>query len=428
MRSISLFTGAGGLDLGLDAAGFTNQLAVEMDPVAVRTLRANQHRWGLIIDRSVHEFIDEDAPLPHRADALLRRASLQAGEIDLLAGGPPCQPFSKSGYWAHGDSKRLDDPRAKTLDAYLDVLATAQPLAFLLENVPGLSYTRKNEGLTHLRSRVEAINRELNLDYSFQVAELNCAEYGVPQLRRRVFVIGHRAGRAFEFPSPTHSVPPPVDMSRGVPELAEWTVAPGLLAATTAWDAIGDCLVDELDPELQPRGKWAEVLATIPEGANYLWHTNRGGGLSALWGWRTRYWSMLLKLAKARPSWTLTAKPGPATGPFHWNSRRLATAELAALQTFPRDYAIIGNNREAHLQLGNAVPSGMAEILGRAMVRQFFNREPSEPLRLIPVSGSPPPPPRPPQPVSELPARITTLVREIPDHAGPGQGPARLQG
>ena len=80
--------------------------------------------------------------------------------------------------------------------------------------------------------------------------------------------------------------------------------------------------------------KSADLLPAIPEGENYLFHTNRGAGVP-LFGWRTRFWNFLFKLAKDRPSWTIQARPGPATGPFHWTNRRLSARELCRLQTFP---------------------------------------------------------------------------------------------
>src|SRR6185369_15502643 len=104
------------------------------------------------------------------------------------------------------------------------------------------------------------------------------------------------------------------------------------------------------------------LLPSIPEGENYLHHTPRKGGLP-LFGWRTRYWSFLLKLAKNQPSWTIQAQPGSAIGPFHWQNRRLAWQEMAALQTFPREFEIASSTVEIQRQIGNAVPSLMAEIL-----------------------------------------------------------------
>ncbi len=289
-RVLSLYTGAGGLDLGFEAAGFETAAAVEVDPEAVATLRHN--RGWPVLDRDVHTISSRE---------LLEAAGLAEGEADALIGGPPCQPFSKSGYWASGDTLRLDDPRAGTLGAYLRVLRDALPKTFLLENVPGLAYRAKSEGLELIERTIHEINRDRGVSYSLSIAKLNAAGFGVPQIRERVFVIGARDGKDFVFPEPTRALP------------------------ATAWDAIGD-LEDDDDPALRVRGKWADLLPSIPEGENYLWHTERGGGLP-LFGWRRRYWSFLLKLAKARPSWTIQAQPGPAIGPFHWKSRRLSARE-----------------------------------------------------------------------------------------------------
>jgi DNA (cytosine-5)-methyltransferase 1 len=137
---ISLFTGAGGLDYGLEAAGFETRVAVEFDADAAATLRAN--RGWPVLENDIHGIPTNE---------MLAAASLHEGEADLLAGGPPCQPFSKSGYWAKGDAGRLDDPRASTLEAYLRVLRDAKPKMFLLENVAGLAYRHKDEGLNLLR-------------------------------------------------------------------------------------------------------------------------------------------------------------------------------------------------------------------------------------------------------------------------------------
>lgn len=192
----------------------------------------------------------------------------------------------------------------------------------------------------------------------------------------------------------------------------------------TAWDAIGH-LEDDDDPELAATGKWADLLPTIPEGNNYLWHTERGGG-QPLFGWRRRFWSMLLKLAKDRPAWTLTAQPGPATGPFHWKNRRLSAKELCALQTFPSDYRVIGNLRSTHRQVGNAVPSALAEVLGRALRRQFFgggniSLEPT----LLPERNRPIPLPEPV--LDRLPPKYRKLVGEHEPHPGTGLGPGAQQ-
>ncbi|PIE24501.1 MAG: DNA (cytosine-5-)-methyltransferase [Planctomycetota bacterium] len=392
-RLISLYTGAGGLDLGLEAAGFETAVAIEMDSDAVATLRHNRD-WP-VLDRDIHEI---------SSDEILSVAEMRQGDAHLLVGGPPCQPFSKSGYWASGDARRLGDPRASTLEAYLRVLRDVRPKAFLLENVAGLAYRNKDEGLKLLRTTVDSINRVAGTSYSMSVALLKASDYGVPQDRERVFIIGQRDGVEFRFPGPTHSP--------GAERIFE--TEPVL----TAWDAIGD-LEDDDDPSLRMTGKWAELLPSIPEGQNYLYHTDRGDGLP-LFGWRRRYWSFLLKLSKRIPAWTITAQPGSAIGPFHWKSRRLSMRELARLQTFPNDFEVLGSRSAYQRQLGNAVPSALAELLGRCMIRQLMRgRVPNRRLSLLPERRSPVPKPEPPKPV---PKKYFDLIGEHEPHPGTGQG------
>lgn len=401
-RLVSLYTGAGGLDLGLETAGFEVAAAVEKDRSACATLRANR-QWPLF-EADVHDVTSR---------MLLEAADAEPGEIDLLIGGPPCQPFSKSAYWARGGTRRLDDPRADTLTAWLRVLRDIRPKAFLLENVSGLAYQRKAEGLRLLKTTIDAINESCGTDYSFQWQVLNAANYGVPQVRERVFIVGARDGTEFKFPGHTHADPNCMQTSDGTEDHEYWT---------TAWDAIGD-----LDPGassgLAPTGKWARLLPSIPEGKNYLYHTPRGDGMP-LFGWRTRYWAFLVKLAKNRPSWTIQAQPGSATGPFHWNNRRLSTHELCRLQTFPDTYCISGSRTEAQRQVGNAVPPAMGELLGREVRHQILRENDPVPdgrLRLIPLARRPIPKPQPPEPVPE---EFHHLAGDHAGHPGQGKGPA----
>ncbi len=391
-KLVSLYTGAGGLDLGLEAAGFQTVVAVEMDADSVETLRWNRP-WP-VIDRDIHDVGSAE---------ILDVAGLREGDADLLVGGPPCQPFSKSGYWATGDAPRLDDPRASTLEAYLRVLRDVKPKAFLIENVAGLAYQRKDEGLHLLRSTIDSINRRCGTSYSFSVALLNTSSYGVPQHRERVFIVGHREGKEFHFPLPTHSLP----HDRGL----------GTEPVRTAWDAIGD-LEDDDDPSLRMTGKWAGLLPAIPEGQNYLHHTDRGEGLP-LFGWRRRYWSFLLKLAKDLPAWTITAQPGSAIGPFHWMSRWLSLRVLCWLKTFRDGFVVAGSRSAYQRQIGNAVPSALAEVLGRCIVQQLLGGRPRTAPTLVPSRRLPVPPP---EPTRAVPARYRHLSGDHEAHPGTGKG------
>lgn len=412
-KLVSLYMGAGGLDLGLEAAGFDLAVGVEIDDEAVATVRANRE-WH-VIQQDIHDVSSKE---------LLKEAGLRVGDVDLLAGGPPCQPFSKSGYWHRGDARRLDDPRSSTLEQFLRVLRDLQPRAFLLENVPGMTFSEKDEGLLMLEETVDQINKKRGVRYSFKAQQLNAAEFGVPQLRERVFVIGHREGIEFQFPEGSFALPARTEPTASAGKNMELLID-GKETYRTAWDAIGH-LEEDGDPALAVRGKWADLLPTIPEGQNYLFHTSRGGGLP-IFGWRRRYWSMLLKLSKALPSWTLTAQPGPAIGPFHWQNRRLSAQELCALQTFPREYKIRGNLMSAQRQVGNAVPSALAERLGLEIRRQLLGHKSINPakLSLIPPARRPIPPPEKPKAVRHK--KYLGLVGDHEPHPGTGLGPGAVR-
>jgi DNA (cytosine-5)-methyltransferase 1 len=280
------------------------------------------------------------------------------------------------------------------------------PEVVLLENVKGLAYDNKDEGLQLLKNELTRINKEQKTSYQPSVIVLNAAEYGVPQMRERVFVIAHREGTVFEAPPKTHA-PPDV--------LGESSLEPFL----TAWDAIGDLDTETWDEDLNARGKWADLLPSVPEGENYQWHTTRMGG-EPLFGWRTRFWSFLLKLAKNRPSWTIQAQPGPSTGPFHWKSRQLSNRELARLQTFPDDYEFVGERRSVQRQIGNAVPPAIGELLGREIRRQLLGGCSQQTISLLPERRNDCPGP---EPIATVPKKFLQRRGLHKAHPGKGKGP-----
>lgn len=397
---LSLYTGAGGLDLGLEAAGFDAALCVEMDEDCRKTLASNRPNWRLSEPGDVHALTPEQA---------MGQANLRPGEVTLLAGGPPCQPFSKSSYWVDGDSRRLEDPRSATLGRYLDFVEAILPRVLLLENVKGLIFNGKDEGLRLLESRLDEINRGHGVGYKASVVSLNCADYGVPQARERVFIVAEREGGTLLAPRASHH--PPDEVLDGEAELYR-----------TTWDAIGDLDVESWPEHLNARGKWADLLPSIPEGENYLWHTSRGKG-EPLFGWRTRFWSFLLKLAKDRPAWTIQAAPGPATGPFHWRSRHLSARELQRIQTFPDDYTVKGDYRAQHRQIGNAVPPAIGELLGREIRGQLLGDRKRYRASFVPDLRKDCPPPNRPGKVAR---KYLVLRGDHSEHPGTGLGPGAL--
>jgi DNA (cytosine-5)-methyltransferase 1 len=342
LAAISLFSGAGGLDLGVERAGYRVLAALEYDADAAATLRAN-FRDAAVLERDIRGVDTAE---------LLETAGLAAGEADLLVGGPPCTPFSKSGNWL--EYKRTGkDTNADLLDHYLRILAETQPRAFLLENVFGLAYRNHN---AFWLKRLLSMFRELGYHVDHRV--LLAADYGVPQRRQRLFILGSR-DHAPTFPTATHSGPH--ETRRNWDETLPRHVCSG--------EAIGDLAKrDDLsEPEELVCGTFAHLLPQVPAGDNYLHFTAKRGHPEPLFEWRSRYWNFLLKLDPQQPSPTIQAQPGPWVGPFHWHNRRLRLAEIKRLQTFPDVYEVVGSRRSAQIQIGNAVPPLLAEQIGSSL-------------------------------------------------------------
>jgi DNA (cytosine-5)-methyltransferase 1 len=176
----------------------------------------------------------------------------------------------------------------------------------------------------------------------------------VPQSRERVFILAVR-GSSVEPPEPTHYLP--------------GRCVGGRRPAQTAGSAIGRYASSRYyEPEEVVNGRWAKHLAFVPPGWNYKAHTAWGGHPTPTFVTETRFWSFLLKLHPDRPSWTISANPGPWVGPFHWESRRLRTPEMAALQGFPHGYKFAGDRRSRVRQIGNAVPPQVAAQMISAVV------------------------------------------------------------
>jgi len=245
-----------------------------------------------------------------------------------------------------------------------------------------------------LEEALAVVNCRSGTRYRLVCRVLDAMEFGVPQRRRRAIIIAFRSGAEFIWPASTH---------RDLP--------------VRAWDALHD--VNPATPPA-PSGRFAGLLRSIPEGQNYQFFTERGEGPS-LFGYRCRYWSFLLKLAKIEPAWTVPANPGPATGPFHWESRPLAPEEILRLQTFPNSWRLSGTYREQVRQAGNATPPLLAEILGRAIATQLNGAIPQGDPALAIARSEFVPPPTPPRPVA---AEYMALAGHHDPHPGAGRGPS----
>ncbi len=331
LTMLSLFSGLGGLDLGLESAGFSSCGSVEVDSLARASLEVNRaDDWHPIGNGDVVQLASILKP---------RTVGLRRGELDLLAGAPPCQPYSKAAEWKSTSRQGILDSRARTLDATFAIADVLAPKLIVLENVPQF-LSGRTSALERVHSFAAQLCKSTGYSYTLQYKTLNANDFGAAQSRRRAFVVLSRVGE-IRWPKPAAYLP-------------------------NAWDAIGDPPSSEV--ATPARGKWASLLPSIPEGENYLWHTPKGGGVP-IFGYRTRYWNFLLKLSKARASWTLAATPGPSTGPFHWDGRPLTTWEQLRLQSFPTDWIVLGSPREQVRQIGNATPPALAEAVGVRLAR-----------------------------------------------------------
>jgi DNA (cytosine-5)-methyltransferase 1 len=369
---ISLFAGAGGLDLAVERVAdppldspttaapgpYNIKVATDYSTQALETLKLNFP--------STETLAGDIRAIP--TGELLDLASAAKGEVGLVIGGPPCTPFSKSGFWL-AEKRESRDPNASLLEEYVRVVAQSRPESFVLENVQALTYKTHRAHFNQLLSALE------ELGYNPQWKVLSAADYGVPQLRKRLFIVGRRDGKAFTFPETTHAGPSETtkkwDTSK-LPHVTSGQALDGLDAPVEAGELV--------------EGKFGELASEVPPGQNYLWHTTRYGGRDAF-EWRSRYWTFLLRLAKDRPSSTLQAQPGPYVGPFHWENllnaqgepraRRLRVPELLRLMTFPDDFKLVGNRADVQRQLGNAVPMELGKVVLRALAIQLGHAEPS---------------------------------------------------
>ena len=354
---------------------------MEVDPDARATLAHNRPDWPQHPDGDVVALArDPEAISPSWCGT------------DLIVAGPPCQPFSKAAQWTPR-GRALKDPRSDTVRALFRLIGRLEPNAVLIENVPGF-IRGKHAALPLLTRYLRRLEDSGGPSYRISARVLDSADFGVPQHRVRAIVVITKGPREFVWPEPTNAGKP-----------------------VTAWTAIGD--IGVIDPP-PLSGGYAALLPSIPEGSNYQWHTPGGGG-EPLFGRRTRYWSFLLKLAKNRPAWTVSAQPGPSTGPFHWDNRPLATAELLRLQSFPDDWTVSGSRAAIQRQIGNATPPRLAMILASA-IRAHLTGCQSGPHEPIPNVSAPSP-----RKVEPVPAHFGPPEHPPNPHPGPGLGPGALR-
>lgn len=334
--AISMFCGAGGLDIGAYLSGIDILFATDINEDCIKTLDLNKNIFG----NSIHQCADIQNLDYKLIEKLLKKASY---DKFFIIGGPPCQPFSKAGYWVKNENRNSFSDSRNMIPSYFEVISNLKPDGIVLENVESILHPSNQKAVDYIESQFTA------LGYSFNVLKLNAAEYGVPQKRKRVFFIATKQSIDLCL-LPTHS-----DKNNDK-----------LLPFEPVINWIGSVKNKETLPIV---GKWENELKEIPPGKNYIALSEKAGHPNPRFKAGKRYWSSLLKLNPLLPSWTIIASPGHWEGPFHWENRKLTNKEAALIQTFPRDYKFYGSMVSVRRQIGNAVPPLLSKIIFKELIR-----------------------------------------------------------
>jgi DNA (cytosine-5)-methyltransferase 1 len=361
---VSLFSGAGGLDIGLERAGWQVAVATDSSVDSMATLRESRDRaiavrGGRLTHLARTRLLEADVADLGGLD--LRPARAGAGwRPDLLAGGPPCQPWSSA-----GQQRGLNDPRGQLIGHLLRLVDELRPRFVLMENVRGLVTAVGAAGTPG--EVLRSIQRDLNtLGYANRVATLNAADYGAAQRRVRLFLLATAEYDLPEFPEPTHD-------RHARHGRKPWVTLGEALSALPAPDA-QDVVV--------PQGPRAEALRSLVPGTGIKTGgkvmNNRPGGH---WGYRQD--SFLADLAL--PARTIRAASTPDWVQLPGSEmRRLTWCESAAIQGFPGEWRFVGGTTSVFQQIGNAVQVDIAEAIGKTLLDTLRRGVSAEPPRTPP--------------------------------------------
>lgn len=360
-KVISFFSGAGGLDMGIHQAGFDIKLLVEIEKDFCETLKMNHRHW------KVHQGNIMDLT----AEKVYKLANMKLNtEIDLIIGGSPCQSFSTA-----GKRQAFEVAGGAAMLKYADLVSEIKPKVFLLENVRGLLSAALKHRPLALRGddapplqedekRGSALKylftRFIGYDISYKL--LNAADYGVPQARQRVFIVGVRQdlNSPFEFPEPTHN-------EKGTDGKLPWVTLADVLQTMDSTSKTYQNYSEERlrFMKLIPKGggNWRDL---IPYGEELV--KEAMGGAYASSGGKVGFYR---RLFLTKPSPTLLTSPSQkSTNLGHpFEDRPLSIEEYMAIQEFPRDYKLSGSLMDKYTQIGNAVPVRLAKVMGEQILK-----------------------------------------------------------
>ncbi len=361
--AISLFSGAFGLDLGLERAGFEIRACVEKDGQCCATIHKNRPEMvDLVLNEDIHSV---------SAKALLKKVKLKRGEVFLVSGGPPCQPFSTV-----GRRKSISSGEGLLFEKFLEIVWEIYPKFFIFENVKGILSAAIQHKPLELRNKPGArmskkqklgsgwdfINKQFaeklkagkKAGYSLHVWELDASHFGVPQKRKRIFIVGVRGLGKIGQPKGKHK-DRPVSIRRAIGHLNGNYETPG---------------VDYLQYDAVRHEIFAKNL--VKQGQNWtalprpLQKKVMGKGFYATGG----KVGFCRRLSWDKPSPTITTNPmGRATNLCHPEKPRpLTYEECALIQGFPEDWQFVGSVSQKYKQIGNAVPPALGYAIGKTIL------------------------------------------------------------
>ena len=325
---VSLFSGGGGLDIGFKKAGFNIVWAIDINQDAVNTYKKNVGEE--IICGDLYEIDEKKIP-----------------RCDFVIGGPPCQSFSLAG------NRNCDDQRGRLVWRYIDIIKELQPKGFLFENVTGLVSAKNSDGEKILPLLFKAFS-DIGYHLSYQI--VNAADYGVPQLRKRVIIVGFKElYRSFEFPKTTHNI----DGSSGKKKYVSVEEALGDLPIPSDNCKITEHTyptMSELDKYICHHVKPGGNYMDIPDEVNSvrIKRLKREGGHTTCYG----------RMDPSKPSYTINTyfnRPNVGCNIHYAQERLITLREAMRLQTFPDDYQLVSKSKQGkNLIIGNAVPPLLA--------------------------------------------------------------------
>ena len=349
---MDLFCGAGGLSKGFLDAGYDVILGVDFDESALKTFKENHgSTTALKLDLYDHSNIDQIVSFLDEKGVT---------ELDVLVGGPPCQGFSYAG------KMDVNDKRNFLYLAMVKLTAKLKPKAVLIENV--LAMIEANGGIGAKR----VIKDFEDIGYKMSTKVLFAPDYGIPQIRRRVFFVGLRDTETeFEFPTPVLKPSEYITCEEAISDLPSLQTPDGNIIRGTEKQAYSTPPSSSYQALMRVNSEWVynhfgsvpiektrTMIALVPEGKNYLALPEEYRGLY-------KYHEALTRYHSKRPS--LTINTGHRSH-FHYKWNRIPTVrECARLQSFPDDFIFYGNQSDQFKQVGNAVPP----ILGEAIARQL---------------------------------------------------------